>query len=118
MTDGEHEAPRAGGIINDTLYDVVKFLALIAFPAFGALYFGLAGIWGLPAAEQVVGTVTVVDTFLGVLLGISKQRYDNSDAKYDGVMEVGPGKNSLILNDTVEKLEEKKELVFKVQTPE
>ena len=41
----------------------------------GALV-AFAGIWGFPYAEQVVGTITAVDTFLGVLLGISSSQYN------------------------------------------
>jgi hypothetical protein len=47
-------------------------------PAAGTLYFALAGIWGLPYGEQVVGTITAIDTFLGVILGISTSRYNKT----------------------------------------
>ncbi len=43
--------------------------------------FALAGIWGLPYGEQVVGTITAVDTFLGVLLGISSAQYNKTEGK-------------------------------------
>ena len=43
---------------------------------YGTLYFALAGIWGLPCAEEIVGTITAVDTFLGVILGISTHNYN------------------------------------------
>ena len=49
---------------------------MIFLPALGTLYFALAGIWGFPYAEQVVGTITAVDTFLGVILGISTAQYN------------------------------------------
>lgn len=65
--------------MNDKLYDVLKWIAMILLPALGTLYFALAGIWGFPYAEQVVGTVTAVDTFLGVLLGISTSQYNKSN---------------------------------------
>lgn len=57
-------------------YDILKWIALILLPGLGALYFALAGIWGLPYGEQIVGTITAVDTFLGVLLGISTASYN------------------------------------------
>ena len=57
------------------VYDVLKWIAMVGLPALGTLYFALAGIWDLPFAEQVVGTVTAVDTFLGVLLGVSSMQY-------------------------------------------
>lgn len=62
-------------ILNDKVYDVLKKLVLHFLPALGTLYFALAGIWGFPYAEQVVGTVTAVCTFLGALVGISAENY-------------------------------------------
>lgn len=57
------------------VYDVLKWIAMYLLPALGTLYFALAGIWNFPYGEQVVGTITAVDTFLGVLLGISTAQY-------------------------------------------
>jgi len=62
-------------VLSNKAYDVLKWIALIALPAIASLYFGLAGIWNFPYAEQVVGTITLVDTFLGVLLGLSTKTY-------------------------------------------
>ena len=55
--------------------DILKWIALYLLPALGTLYFALSGIWGLPYGEEVVGTITAADTFLGVLLGISSATY-------------------------------------------
>ena len=55
--------------------ETMKWIALVLLPAVGTLYFGLAQIWGFPYGEQIVGTITVVDTFLGVILGISNAQY-------------------------------------------
>lgn len=66
--------------MSNKVYDILKWIAQVVLPAIGALYFGLASIWGFPYAEQVVGTITVLDTFLGVLLGISSIQY-NKNAK-------------------------------------
>ncbi len=57
-------------------YDVLKYIAQIVLPATGTLYFALASIWGLPYGEQIVGTITAVDTFLGALLMISTKNYN------------------------------------------
>lgn len=57
-------------------YDVLKWIAQILLPAAGTLYFALASIWNLPYGEQVVGTITAVDAFLGALLGISTAKYN------------------------------------------
>lgn len=61
--------------MSNKTYDILKFIAQIVLPAAGALYFGLASIWGFPYSEQIVGTITVVDTFLGTILGISTASY-------------------------------------------
>lgn len=63
-------------ILSDKAYNILKWVALVLLPALGALYFGLAGIWGFPYGEQIVGTITVLDTFLGVILGISTVQYN------------------------------------------
>lgn len=63
-------------VLSDKMYNVLKWVAMIALPAIGTLYFTLAGIWGFPYGEQIVGTITAVDTFLGVLLGISASTYN------------------------------------------
>lgn len=61
--------------LSNKVYDILKWIALYLLPALGTLYFALSGIWGLPYGEQIVGTITAADTFLGVLLGISSAAY-------------------------------------------
>lgn len=65
-------------ILNNKIYDILKYIAQIVLPALGTLYFALSSIWGLPYGEQIVGTITAVDCFLGALLGISSLNYDKS----------------------------------------
>lgn len=57
-------------------YDILKYIAQIVLPAIGTLYFALASIWGFPYGEQIVGTITAIDTFLGTLLMISNNQYN------------------------------------------
>lgn len=61
--------------LSNKTYDTLKWVAQYLLPAAGTLYFALAGIWGLPFGEQIVGTITAIDTFLGVLLGLSNVQY-------------------------------------------
>ena len=68
--------------MSNKVYDILKFIAQVVLPALGTLYFALAGIWNWPLGEQVVGTITAIDTFLGVLLGISTSKY-NKGARND-----------------------------------
>lgn len=62
-------------IKNNKLYDVLVWVAQIVLPALGTLYFALSGIWSFPYGEQVLGTITAIDVFLGAVLGISKVNY-------------------------------------------
>lgn len=64
--------------MSNKTYDILKWIAMHLLPAAGTLYFALAGIWGLPYGEQVVGTITAIDTFLGVILGISTSQYNKT----------------------------------------
>lgn len=61
---------------NEKTYDILKYVALVVLPALGTFYFALASIWGLPYGEQIVGTLTAIDTFLGALLQISNNKYN------------------------------------------
>lgn len=61
---------------SNSTYDVIKWVAQILLPAIGTLYFALAQIWGLPYAEQIVGSISAIDCFLGALLGISTALYN------------------------------------------
>jgi len=62
--------------MSDKTYDILKFVAQILLPAVATLYFALAQIWDLPLAEEIVGTITAVDAFLGAVLGISTAQYN------------------------------------------
>jgi len=63
-------------LLNNKVYDIMKWVALIVLPASGTLYYALAGIWGLPYAEQVVATIIATNTFLGAVLGVSTYQYN------------------------------------------
>lgn len=82
--------------LSNLVYDRLKWVALVGLPALGTLYYALAKIWNLPSAEEVLGTVLALDTALGTLLGLSKKQYDNSDAKYDGALNIVENEHRLI----------------------
>lgn len=63
-------------MMSNSTYDILKWIAQIALPAVGTLYFALSGIWGFPCGEEVVGTITAVDACLGALLGLSTAQYN------------------------------------------
>lgn len=112
-------------ISNTETYDKLKFLAQVVLPAVGAFYFALAGIWGLPAAEEVSGTILVVDTFLGTVLQLSSNAYAKSEERFDGAINAlgmtdggDVGNFTMTIPLTAEELEGKKEVVLKVNKPE
>lgn len=67
--------------MSDKTYDLLVWIAQIALPASGALYAALAGIWGFPYGEQIVGTISAVDVFLGAVLKISNANYHKENSK-------------------------------------
>lgn len=97
------------------MYDKLKWVAQYLLPGLGTLYFTLSGIWGLPYGEQVVGTFTALDVFLGVLLGITSRNYEG-----DGTMIIdtsNPDRDiyRMELNDPLDDLSSKSEVIFKVE---
>lgn len=65
--------------MSNKTYDILKWVAQYLLPALATLYFAVAKIWGLPYGEEIVGTITAIDTFLGVLLGISTANYNKQN---------------------------------------
>lgn len=106
-------------LLSSSAYDKLKHTVAIVLPAVAALYIGLGQVWHFPRIEQVSGSIATINTFLGVLLGLATKSYNNSDAKYAGVIQVddtGVKKNiSLVVNgDPEEVLSSSSEVTFKV----
>jgi hypothetical protein len=103
--------------LSPRLYDFLKNLVQLILTPLGTLYFTLAMIWGLPAAEEVVGTVGALVTFGTITLRLSKASYNNSDLRYVGetwvnYTEDGPKRVFNVTADTIDP--DKKTLEFKV----
>lgn len=79
------------GIMNlklkPALYDNLKWVTQILLPAIGAFYFTLSDIWNLPNALEVVGSITGLVTFLGIVLGLSSAQYKRHNEPFAGVVE-------------------------------
>lgn len=105
-------------LITGKTYDALKYIALVVLPALGTLYFTLSGLWGLPSAEEVVGTIVAVDAFLGVVLQLSSSAYAKSDARFDGAINVEEDDQlkrfSLELNGDPNEIDSKDQVVFKI----
>lgn len=99
------------------LHDALKSLVQLILTPLGTLYFTLAAIWGLPAAEEVVGTIGALVTFGTITLRLSKASYDNSDIRYVGETWVNFGEDGpkRVFNVTADSIDpDKKTLEFKV----
>ena len=70
--------------LKDGWYDKLKWLCLIFLPAASTLYWSVANIWGLPYAEQILGTIAAVETFIGSLIGISHVNYYKDEVSDNG----------------------------------
>ena len=66
-------------MLSEKTYQILKYITQYVLPALGTLIFALSTIWALPYGEQIVGTITAIDAFLGVLLGISSYNYYKED---------------------------------------
>lgn len=105
--------------MSNSTFDVLKRAAELGLPALGALYFALAQIWGLPYGEQVVGTVAAVNTFVGVIVVIARNQYNDQDGMYDGDLLVSENEAGITymmeLNHNPEELLGQNEFRLKVK---
>lgn len=105
-------------ITSNKLYDALKYLAQIILPALGTLYLALSQIWGLSHGSEVIGSIVAADTFLGVILHLSSNAYDASEAKYDGSIDIHEDAESKVfslnLDGDPDDIDKKKQLTFKV----
>ena len=100
--------------LSNKTYDVLKWIAQYFLPALAALWLGLAKVWGFPYGTEIGATLSLIDVFLGAVLGISSKNYLG-----DGNLVINtddPEKDvySLELNGDIAELADKKSVTFKV----
>lgn len=62
--------------MSNKTYDILAYIQRIILPAVATLIATLGQIWGWTfPVEQIVLTITAVDTFMGVVLRISSSQY-------------------------------------------
>lgn len=61
--------------MSNKVYDVLKWIALVALDAVGLFYKTVSAIWSLPLGDEVLATCTALSVLLGTLLGISSAQY-------------------------------------------
>lgn len=108
-------------MIGSKVYDALKFTAQIFVPAAGTLYVALAALFNWGHVDEVAGTVVAVDTFLGVFVTYLKLKYDASDDKFDGeinVVEHPDGKTIMDMqlnkHEDPRALKDEKQVLFRV----
>lgn len=111
--------PAQGFILGEKWYNRGKWVVMLLLPAFSTLYVTIGALWGLPYIQQVVGTSSALALFFGTLLGVSSKTYNNSDARFDGDMvletnEDGRKLYTIALNEDVNHLDDKKQIVLKM----
>ena|SRR5215813_15489866 len=102
--------------LNNKTYDVLMILAQIIFPAVATFYVALSGIWGLPAADKVTGSIMAIDTFLGIILKVLKSGYEMETDGSLVVDNTDPAKTmySLELGVPVDTIHEMKQVTLGV----
>ena len=98
---------------NET-YDKLKWIAQIVLPALGTLYFALASIWNFPFGEQIVGTISAIDVFLGCILKKSSDDYSGDGELIVDTSDPLKDIYSLAIDDYPSALAEKNTVVLKV----
>ena len=66
--------------MSNKVYDVLKWIALVALDAIGLFYSTLCGIWGLPFGDEVLATCAALSLLIGALIGVSSAKYKKSNA--------------------------------------
>lgn len=62
--------------MSNKVYDVLKWLSLIALDAVGLFYKTISEIWGMPLGDEVLATCTALSVFIGALIGITSAQYN------------------------------------------
>lgn len=65
-------------ILNDRVYETLKWVIVAVLPAVGLLYGALSEVWGWPNAAAVLTTIAAVTTFLGAIFGISTVNFNRA----------------------------------------
>jgi hypothetical protein len=109
-------------LLSDRRYNALKKSATIILPAVAALYIALAQIWHFPKVQEVVGSITALNTFIGLTIHVSKKSYYANASQYVGEINIQPSADgtkkvfSLELSEEPETIETKDEVTFRVNT--
>lgn len=100
--------------LSDKMYNRLKWIAQYLLPALAALWLGLAKVWNLPLGSEIGATISLIDVFLGAVLGISSKNYQGDGSLVINTEDPEKDIYSLELNGDIADLSEKKSVTFKV----
>lgn len=113
--------PKANVLLSNKVYDVLKWVCVIFLPAFGSFYLGLGAIWEeIPDTERVVATVVLLETTLGLLLGVTNVQYARNTDRFAGTIVYegidGPDpKVALVPKDEWKAYQDRDQVSFKIK---
>jgi len=100
--------------LSDKTYNRLKWIAQYLLPALAALWLGLAKVWNLPLGSEIGATISLIDVFLGAVLGISSKNYQGDGSLVINTTDPEKDVYSLELNGDIADLSEKKSVTFMV----
>ena len=65
--------------LNNKVYDVLKWVCLIALPAVAVFYAVIGKIWGFPYITEIPATINAIAVLIGSLIGISHMTIKKED---------------------------------------
>jgi len=68
-------------VLSDKVYNVLKWICLIALPAIAVFYFTISKIWGLPFGAEIPATINAVAVLIGALIGISQHNLNKEETE-------------------------------------
>lgn len=68
-------------MFSNKVYNILKWVSLVALDAVGLFYKTIATIWSFPVGDEVLATCTALSVLLGALIGVSSVKYNNTEGK-------------------------------------
>lgn len=68
-------------MFSNKVYNILKWVSLVALDAVGLFYKTIATIWSFPVGDEVLATCTALSVLIGALIGVSSVKYNNTEGK-------------------------------------
>ena len=65
--------------MSNKIYDVLKWVSLVALDAVGIFYSTISNIWSFPFGDEVLKTCAALSLLVGTLIGISSSNYNKNN---------------------------------------